>query len=267
MYALNSELNTMHRMRLLPGVLGAALLVSATATLAAAQFSVTFGPASWDGVSLQEILDAEYGAGTINVPTDYEGYLPGDADPGYWEDLGLDAIIVREIAGWENQNTMGWYLETLAGAPSIDGTDDGVVFTGPMSEGQVAVISFPNGLTRFGLYLNPNGTLDATNAPEPEMHFTNRAYNDTGANGGPAIHAPFDGDVQCLIFNITALRGRPTWVVAWEDIDSGSEITSSWTSTTTDNDFNDLVVEITAESPVTVDESSWSRVKSLFQNN
>ena len=256
----------MYRLRLLPGLLGAALLVSATATLAAAQFSVTFGD-SWDGVSLQEILDAEYGPGVINVATDYEGYLAGDADPGYWEDLGLDAIIVREIAGWEDNNIMGWYLETLSGAPTIDGIDDGVIFTGPMSAGETTLISFPNGLTRFGLYLNPNGTLDATNAPEPEMFFTNRAYNDIGPDGSGAIHAPFDGDVQCLIFNISALRGRPTWVVAWEDIDSGSPISPAWTNSTTDNDFNDLVVEITADSPVTIDESSWSRVKSLFQND
>lgn len=256
----------MHRLRLLPGVLGAALLVSATATLAAAQFSITMGN-SWDSVSLQEILDAEYGPGVINVATDYEGFLPGDADPGYWEDLGIDAIIVREIAGWQDRNIMGWYLETLSGPPSIDGSDDGVIFTGPMSAGQTAVINFPNGLTRFGLYLNPNGTLDATNAPEPEMFFTNRAYHDLGPNGGGAIHAPFDGDVQCLIFNISALRGRPAWVVAWEDIDSGSEITPSWSDSSTDNDYNDLVVEIMAESPVTIDESSWSRVKSLFQSN
>lgn len=253
----------MHRSRLLSSVLGAALLVLGTS--AAAQFSITMGN-SWDGISLQEILDAEYGPGVINVATDYEGYLPGDADPGYWEDLGLDAIIVREIAGWANRNTMGWYLETLTGAPSIDGIDDGVIFTGPMSQGQTAMVTFPNGPIRFGFWLNPNGDLDATNAPEPEHFFTNRFYNDIGPDGSGAIHAPFDGDVQCLIFNISALRGRPAWVLAWEDIDSGSELAPAWNPTKTDNDFNDLVVEILAESPVTVDESSWSRVKALFQN-
>lgn len=256
----------MHRSRLLLGVLGAALAVSATATTAAAQFSVTMGN-SWDGVSLQQILDAEYGPGVINVATDYEGFLPGDADPGYWEDLGLDAIIVRELAGWANRNTMGWYVETLSGAPAIDGSDDGVIFTGPMAQGQTAVVVFPGGVTRFGLWLNPNGTDNATNAPEPEIHFSNRFYNDIGPNGSGALHAPFDGDVQCLIFNVSALRGRPAWVLAWEDIDYGSPLSANWSTTTTDNDFNDLVVEIIAESPVTVDESSWSRVKALFQNN
>ena len=73
---------------------------------------VTFGT-SWDNVPLQQILDARYGVGAVNVATDYEGHNAGDADPAYWQDLGLNGLIVREIAGFRNRNTLGWYEETL----------------------------------------------------------------------------------------------------------------------------------------------------------
>ena len=254
----------MHRLRLLPCLIGAALIASAG--VAHAQFPITMGT-SWDGLSLQEILDLEYGPGVINVATDYEGYLPGDADPGYWEDLGVDAIIVREVAGYADANDLGWYLETLSGPPVIDGVDDGIILEGPISAGQSALVTFPAGVIRFGLYLNPNGPDSGINAPEPELFFTNRFYNDLGPDGSGSPHPPFDGDVQCLIFNISDLRGRPAYVVAWEDLDSGAPISPTYNGSSTDNDFQDLVIEVEADSPVTIDESSWGRVKSLFERN
>ena len=243
-------------------VLFTLLVVAAPAR---ADFPVTWGT-SWDGVSLQDVLDTEYGPGVINSLTDYEGYLAGDADPAYWEDLGVDGFIIREIAGFSNKNTMGWYQETLAGTPVIDGVDDGVVFDGPMSQGQVAMLTFPGGVTQFGFYLNPNGSLDGGgNAPEPELFFTNRFYNDLGPNGGGSPHAPFDGDPQCLIYNITHLRsGVPTFVLAWEDLDYGSQIAPSYHWDKTDNDYQDLVVEISAISTVKTTASSFGQVKALF---
>ena len=235
---------------------------------ALADFTVSFGGVSWDSISLQSVLDAEYGAGVINAATDYEGYLPGDADPAYWEDLGFDGLIIREIAGFQNQNTMGWYKETLAGAPAIDGIDDGVIFTGPMAQGQMASVSFPGGTTQFGFYLNPNGTGDGgNNALEPELHFTNRSYNDIGPNGSGALHAPLDGDPQGLIYNITHLRGGvPTFIIAWEDIDSGSEISPVYHWDKTDNDYQDLVVEITAISTVKSEDTSFGSIKALYRD-
>ena len=41
------------------------------------------------------------------------------------------------------------------------------------------------------------------------------------------MHAPFDGDVQALIFNVSALRGYPSYIVAWEDNDSGSPLSDT----------------------------------------
>jgi hypothetical protein len=57
----------------------------------------------------------------------------------------------------------------------------------------------------------------------------------------------------------------PTYIVAWEDLDYGASITAAYTDTSTDNDFNDLVVEIQAASPVPVENASWGSVKALFR--
>lgn len=231
----------------------------------AGTFPVTFGT-SWDYVSLQAVLDAEYGVGAIDVATQYEGYLPGDADPAYWEDVGLSGLIVREIAGFHNDNTLGWHAEDLAGPRVIDGIDDGVIFDGSQAEGATATINFPDGLTKFGFYVNPNGTHDGgANAPEPELFYANRFYNDLGASGGGSPHAPFDGDPQCLVFNITHLNnGIPTFVLAWEDLDYGGPITPNYSWGSTDNDFQDLVIEVQAQSPVPIESTSWGSVKALF---
>jgi hypothetical protein len=244
-------------------ILSLAVLISPSL---AGAFDVTFGN-SWDHVPLQQILDARYGIGAIDVATAYEGHNTGDADPAYWQDTAVDGLIVREVAGFSNRNTLGWYAETLSGAPVIDGVDDGVVFSGPLSAGAAVSVTFPNGLTRFGFYLNPNGTQDGgAHAPEPELFFTNRFYNDSGADGGGAPHAPFSHDPQCLVFNVTHLNGGvPTFVLAWEDLDYGARITPTYSWSTTDDDFNDLVVEIQALSPVGAENVSWGSVKALFR--
>lgn len=244
------------------------MFVCALVLTASADFPVIFGSTSWDGIPLQDVLDAEYGAGVIDAATDYEGYLAGDADPPYWLDAGIDALIIRELAGYQDTNVFGWYAEDLAGAPILDGVDDGVIFTGPMSPGASAVVNFPGGVTQFGFYMNPNGPGDSGgNAPEPETFFTNRFYHDIGPNGGYLPHAPSDGDPQCLVYNLTDYYGGvPTYVLAWEDLDSGSVISDVFGNNFTDNDFQDLVVEIQAMSPVRTQESSWGQIKSLYSN-
>jgi len=241
------------------------LAVAAVGLTARADFPVAFGD-SWDSVPLQQILDEEYGVGAIDALTQYEGYHPADADPPYWEDTMLDGIVVREIAGHADANVFGWYVENFA-MPVIDNFNDGVVFGGPVGAGESVHVEFPGGVTRFGFYLNPNGSGDSNNAPEPEIFFTNRAFNDIGPDGlGAVFNLPNDGDPQCLIYNITHLRqGVPTFVLAWEDLDYGGEISPFIAPDKTDNDFNDLVVEISAYSPVKTDVASFGRVKALFQ--
>ena len=235
-------------------------LFTFAAPAAVGAFDVTWGT-SWDSVPLQSVLDAEYGAGVIDAATDYEGFLGGDADPAYWEDDAIEGLVIREIAGNGNRNVMGWYAEDLARAPDIDGIGDGVVIEGVLSEGCTTYLALPDGLTRFGFYMNPNGDLDGgVNAPEPEKFYTNRFYNDLGPDGSGAIHAPFDGDPQCLVYNVSHLyHGIPTYILAWEDLDYGGQVGSA-----TDNDYNDMVVVIQAQSPVPNETMSWSSVKALY---
>ena len=246
----------------MPRLALATLAVLALAAPAAdAAFDVAWG-SSWDGVSLQDILDDEFGPGVIDAAQDYEGFLPGDADPPYWEDASIKSLVIREIAGNSNRNTMGWYAEDLLAAPAIDGVGDGVVIDGGLSAGENTVVDLPTGLTRFGFYMNPNGPLDAgVNAPEPEVFYTNRFYNDLGPDGSTALHAPVDGDPQCLIYNVTHLfDGTPTFVLAWEDLDYGGVLGQQ-----TDNDYNDMVVIVQALSPVPNESMTMSSVKALFR--
>jgi len=225
---------------------------AAVASPAAATVPVTFGT-SWDGpdFELQKIVDALYGAGNINVHTDYIGAKPGDLDPWFWVDTQFSALLIREVAGNADRNTLGWYLERGATSPSgpptitNDGIHDGVVFDGPANQGQSRLVTFSHPMTKFGFYLDPNGPDGVLNAPEPEKFFTNRFYNDLGPDGSGAPHPPFDGDVQALVFDVSAFTKTPnTWLVCFEDLDSGDN--PGPCCTPTDNDYNDFVFEVSA---------------------
>lgn len=53
-------------------------------------------------------------------------------------------------------------------------------------------------------------------------------------------------------------------MIAREYLGRGCEITPGSTSYSTGNDFNDLVVEITAIFPVATERASWTAGKALF---
>ena len=223
---------------------------------------VVFG-STWDSPanSLQNILDAQYGAGMIDVANDYIGKNAGDPDPFIWTGSHFSSLLIREVAGYSDTNVLGWYLET-GGAPVIDNVDDGVVFPGPMSAGATALINLSSSNVPFGFYMNPNGNGGSTNAPEPELFFTNRQWNDIGPNG-TALHVPTDGDVQALVFDLSRI-GRPdTWCVCFEDLDSGAN--PGPCCATTDNDFNDMVFEVTVMGPVPTKAMTFSQIKALFK--
>ena len=239
-----------------------ALLALATSGPAAG-YEVVMGD-SWRRVSLQEVLDAEYGSGVIDVNS-YFGSNPIDPEVPYWFDSNIGGLLFREIAGFEAYTTMGWYVED-GSMPTIDGIDDGIIFNGADTDGSTKSVSLPRQV-QFGLWLDPNGPYDSHNAPQGEIFFTNRFYNDIGPNGdGTTFHPPFDGDPQALIFNLTPHnRGIPTFVVAWEDLDYGGQITMDYDPLGTDNDFTDMVVEIQAFSPVKQEAGSFSKIKGLFK--
>jgi hypothetical protein len=209
-----------------------------------AAMQVVFGD-SWDppGTTLQEIVDARYGPGKIDVRRDYIGRQPTDLDPFFWIDARFTAFVVEEVAGLASSNVLGWYAET-GGIPVIDGISDGVVFRGADGSGDVTMVNFDGPVFRWGFYLDPAGPGASINAPQGEYFFTNRFANDRGASGGGAMHTPFDGDVQALVYDVSAWTHPNTWLVAFDDLDTG--VSPGPCCSTTDNDFNDLVFEVTA---------------------
>jgi hypothetical protein len=231
---------------------------------------VVFGT-SWDGpgTSLQEILDARYGVGAIDVQNDRIGAHAGDIDPWFWVDQRFSALMIREVAGNADRNVVGWYLEAGGGRPVIDHNGDGIVFDGLDGTGATAYITFDQPNTKFGFYLDPDGPNGTINAPQPEVFFTNRYFNDRGPDGSGALHAPFDGDVQALVFDVTALvadrygDGQQTWLVCFEDLDSGAE--PGPCCSTTDNDFNDCIFEVTAFGATPAAPLSFGALKSLYR--
>lgn len=241
-------------------VLCAALVVPKSA---GAEVAVVFGT-SWDATSLQQIVDEQYGAGHINVTTDYIGAHSGDPDPWFWIDQQVRALLIREVAGNANENSLGWYSEELTSAPVLDGVHDGLVFDGPSGPGSSVYVVFGGPHQRFGFYLNPNGPYSAMNAPEPEKFFTNRKWNDIGPDGSLALHAPVDGDVQALVFDVSPWTGIPnTWLVCFEDLDSGANIGPCCSGT--DNDFNDLVFEVTATGVTPIGPMTFGALKTRYR--
>lgn len=230
-----------------------------------AQVPVVFGGESWDGPTnrLQAILDGLYGAGAINVETDYIGHQAKDLDPWFWVDHTFRAFLVREVAGNANHNVLGWY-EEIGQLPVIDGVNDGVVFDGPSGSGAVSLITFSHPMTKFGFYLDPNGASGIPYAPQPEKFWTNRRFNDRGPDGSGAIHRPSDGDVQALVFDISNVVQIPnTWLVCFEDLDSGLD--PSACCSTTDNDFNDVIFEVQAFGATPVLPLTFGQLKQIYR--
>ncbi len=221
---------------------------------------------SWDGPSagLQHIVDDLYGAGHVDVKTDYLGAKAGDPDPWFWVDNQFSALLVKEVAGNADYNQVGWFQDNGSFPVLVnDGVHDGVVFDGPAGTGTAAIVTFLKPMTRFNFYLNPNGPGDATNAPEPEKFYTNRTYNDAGSDGSGALHAPLGGDVQALVYDLSRIKGTNTWLVCFEDLDSGAN-PGPWGQAQTDNDFNDLVFEVTAFGATPVQALSFGGLKAKY---
>ena len=245
-----------------------AMFVIATVSLAVplqASVVVTIGQ-SWDGPgkSLQSIVDGLYGAGRIDVSNGYVGAKDGDLDPWFWVEGEFSALIVREVAGNANANQLGWYEET-GSMPMLlnDGVHDGLLFDGAARAGTTAILAFAKPMTRFGLYLNPNGPLGATNAPEPEKFFSNRLFNDAGPDRSGALHSPTGGDMQALVFDLSNIKGANTWLVCFEDLDAGA-MPGPACQSQTDNDYNDFIFEVKAYGATPVQPLSFGGLKAKY---
>ncbi len=231
---------------------------------AASPVPVVFGT-TWDGPghSLQDVVDAYIGTpGAINVQTDWVGAHAGDLDPWFWVGGSFPALMITEVAGNANINELGWYKETFS-RPVLDGIDDGVVFTGSQTGGASTVITFPSGTTKFGFYLDTHILVTTPGGPEEQVFYTNRFLNDIGPYGFAPTHAPYDGDVQALVFDVSRWKGPNTWLVCFEDRDSGLPVTSCCSGT--DNDFNDMVFQVTAYGATPVRTLTFGALKAKYR--
>lgn len=239
-----------------------AFLLFATLTVlvapAHAAMQVVFGT-SWDrpGTTLQDIVNERYGPGAFDVRTAYIGRIASQPDPFYWIDSHFAGLIVREVAGYAGINILGWYREPDAGgSPVIDGVDDGVVFDGAASDGSTTIVNFDRPAVRFGFYLDPAG-------PGGELFFTNRFFNDLGPVGAGALHEPFGGDAQALVYDVSRWTEPNTWLVAFDDLDSG--FVPGPCCSGTDNDFNDFVFEVTALMVTPVQSLTFGALKARYR--
>ena len=248
---------------LLPSCLAVLATVSAVCApvaQAATPVTVAFGT-TWDGPGqdLQSVVDASLGApGLINVQTDFIGAHAGDLDPWFWVGSSFPTLLITEVASNANTSDLGWYSEDFS-HPLIDGVQDGLVFSGSQGTGSSVLVTFPSGTTRFGFYLDTHTIVQPPTGVENQVFFTNRFHNDIGPSGMGSLHAPLDGDVQALVFDVSQWKGTNTWLVCFEDRDSGQAIAPCCDGT--DNDFNDMVFQITADGATPTQKTSFGAVK------
>ena len=231
--------------------------------LAASPVAIVSGP-SWDGPEgeLQHIVDGYLGVpGALNVNTDFVGAHAGDIDPWFWVGSGGPVLLVTAIAANKDFNALGWYVETGT-APVIDGIDDGEIFSGTGTTGASAILAFPGSRTKFGFYLDTHQLVTTPTGTREQIFCTNRKFNDVGPSGFAPTHAPFDGDVQAKVFDVSAWKGTDTWLICFEDRDSGLPMTPCCAGT--DNDFNDLVFQIKAMGATPAQKLTFGGLKARY---
>jgi hypothetical protein len=207
---------------------------------------------------LQSLIDATYGPGLINVPTDYFGARDGDPEVMVWNSVKATVVQVREISGIAHRPDFGWYLETGGNTPPpIDGHDDGPLLKSSTS----ASLAFGRRPRQIGFYLR---TADAGSGLGPRTFYSNRLYNDLGPGGAGALHEPFTGgDIQALVFDVSRWTRPNTWLVCFEDHDSGAIPGPCCDGT--DNDYADYVFEVRAESTTDALAPSFGFLKALYR--
>lgn len=254
-------------MRLVPHRAWAALALLLVTTLpatAASPVPVTIGR-SRDGVlwDLQRVVDKAFGPGRIDVRNGYIGANAGDPDPWVWSAVPGKAIVMTLIAKKHPNGTLGWYCEQGV-VPPLNGFDDGVVLERSRLRAAPTTLKLPPSVKRFGFYVErePGSTsIDGDGAAN--VYFSNRFYNDVGAHGTGACHAPYDGDVQMLVYDISRLTAPNTWLVAVEYSDSGDAIGTQ--DGQSDNDFSDFVFTITGVGVTPTQSSTFGRLKALYR--
>ena len=273
----------MRRRAILLLLLGVAAFSGATAA-AGAPIPMTFGR----GIrTLQELVDERYGQNRIDVTKDFIGARTGDIDPWFWVGDPGGAVRITVVRRNNDRDRVGWYEESGGQARIPD--DGGVLFSGAVQSQEEAVVPLPGFRIRFGFYVEGS----AGPGTGAKLFFTNRKLNDCGPDGTGAVHAPLDGDVQALMYDVSRWAGPDTWLVCFEDHDTGGALMAggdasyddrkktnpkcrrprdevvegpgspgSWWL---DSDYSDVVFEVKAEGATPARGITFGRLKLLYR--
>jgi hypothetical protein len=221
--------------------------------------------ASHDGLlqELQKKLDRHVGAGRVDARTDFIGAKPGDPDPWYWLNPGR-AMVVTLVERESPLVRIGWYAEDGL-PPVIDGALDQVVFENATMRGATRLFRLPAGVKRFGFYLRqaPRVEHGALHVGAEFTTYTNRLWNSPGTAGSGAMHAPWDGDVQMLVYDVSRWAGPQTWLIACESSDSGAPIGHG--PDDTDNDYSDFLFTVSGVGATPTIGTTFGQLKSRFR--
>ena len=239
-----------------------ALLLAAATAFAASPVPVTFGP-SRDGSlhDLQKKVDRLVGFGRIDVRRDYIGARPEDPDPWFWVNNGVKAISIQLIDRKSPHANVGWYAD-IGTRPRIDGIDDGVVINDWKLRGNRTLVRLPASVTRFGFYVDYDGG-DEDDDGHGYRYFTNRVLNDRGYRGAGAWQAPYDGDVQMLVYDASRWLGADTWLVACEYSDAGARQGNGQGEC--DHDYSDILFTVSGLGATPTLRSTFTSLKALYR--
>jgi hypothetical protein len=211
--------------------------------------------------SLQKAVDATYGAGNVNVATDYIGARPTDPDPWFWLGGDFSVVGIRSISAASPCDRLGWYLED-GHLPTIDGVDDGVLFSGRVMQGLRSVVHLDHPMTKFGLYLSLCRGRDP-DTPPGDTYFTNRLWNEASASLGDEDRRP-RGGLRILVFDVSRWTQPDTWLVCFTTNDENSDSLHECDETG-DGEFHDALVQITALGATPARPLSFGALKSKYR--
>jgi hypothetical protein len=170
-------------------------------------------------------------------------------------------MIVTLLDRESTQARVGWYSED-GYAPIVEGTNVNVIIDKSTVRGDARAVRVPSGVKRFGFFLSFDKPGRSPNSGEFTT-FSNRLWNSPGPSGTGAQHAPYDGDIQMLVYDISRWCGPRTWLIACETSDSGSKVGHG--PDDSDNDYSDCLFSVSGAGVTPTLSTTFGRLKSRFR--
>jgi len=125
-------------------------------------------------------------------------------------------------------------------------------------------VRLPTTVRRFGFYVaREAGGAGIDGDSDGHTYFSNRVLNDAGSTTAKASHAPWDGDVQMLVYDLSRLVAPDTWLVACEY--SNTSRTIGVGDGESDNDYSDILFMVSGVGVTPTQTSTFGRLKALYR--